>query len=161
MAGTRAYIGIGSNLDQPIDQVSRAFRALEAIPQTHCVARSPLYRSEPLGPPDQPEYINAVACLETELKPETLLVTLQVIENAQGRVRTLHWGPRTLDLDILLYGNLIRTEPALILPHPRMHERAFVLYPLHDVAPDLTIPGLGSVKTLIKLCPPLGLARLG
>lgn len=155
-----AYIGVGSNLLDPLEQVRQAFRALDTLAKTWCVARSPLYRSEPVGPPGQPDYINAVAYLETRLTPKALLAALQDIEKRQGRIRTLRWGPRTLDLDILLYDNLIQDEPYLTLPHPRMHERAFVLYPLRDLNPDLVIPGRGSLDELIRHCQPQGLERL-
>jgi 2-amino-4-hydroxy-6-hydroxymethyldihydropteridine diphosphokinase len=104
--------------------------------------------------------VNGVVRLETTLAPETLLTRLLAIEAQQGRTRGVRWGPRTLDLDILLYGDLIHSDRRLILPHPRMHERAFVLYPLHDIAPNLSIPGLGGVKMLLELCSPLGLERL-
>lgn len=155
-----AYIGIGSNLLDPLEQVRQAFRTLESLAKSRCVACSPLYRSEPVGPPGQPDYINAVAHLETRLTPKALLAALQDIEKRQGRIRTLRWGPRTLDLDILLYDNLIQDDPYLTLPHPRMHERAFVLYPLRDLNPDLIIPGRGSLDELIQHCPPSGLQRL-
>lgn len=155
-----AYIGIGSNLLDPVRQVQQAFRALDALGKTRCVARSPLYRSEPVGPPGQPDYINAVAYLETRLAPRDLLAALQDIEKIQGRVRTVRWGPRTLDLDILLYDNLIQDDPYLSLPHPRIPERAFVLYPLRDLNRDLVIPGQGSLDELIERCPPMGLECL-
>ncbi|MFO1351235.1 MAG: 2-amino-4-hydroxy-6-hydroxymethyldihydropteridine diphosphokinase [Gammaproteobacteria bacterium] len=161
MIAARAYIGIGSNLDQPLRNVRAALAELDAIPQTRLVKRSPLYRSEPVGPPGQPDYINAVAALDTELAPLALLEALQTIEQRHGRVRTLRWGPRTLDLDVLLYDDLHQTDPRLILPHPRLHERAFVLYPLSDIAPaNLEVPGRGSLMTLLRECPPLRLERL-
>lgn len=157
----RAYIGIGSNLDHPATQVRRAFAALNAIPACLCVAQSPLYRTAPVGgPPNQPDYINAVAALDTALAPEALLTALQAIETVQGRVRTAPWGPRTLDLDLLLYGELTRADSWLTLPHPRLHQRAFVLYPLHDIAPTLTIPGRGRLSECLAQCPPLTMARL-
>ncbi len=157
----RAYIGIGSNLDHPADQVRRGFAALNAIPASRCVAQSPLYRTAPVGgPPNQPDYINAVAALETALAPEELLTALQAIETAQGRVRTVHWGPRTLDLDLLLYDQITRADPKLTLPHPRLHQRAFVLYPLRDIAPMLMIPGRGPLTEWLEQCPPLNIARL-
>jgi 2-amino-4-hydroxy-6-hydroxymethyldihydropteridine diphosphokinase len=159
-SSVQAYIGIGSNLANPIAQVRQAFQALVCVPRTRCVARSPLYRSAPLGPQGQPDYINAVAALTTRLAPETLLRALQDIEQAHGRVRTLRWGPRTLDLDILLYGDLVQTLPHLVIPHPRLQERAFVLYPLQDIAPALVIPGLGDIAVLVQRCPPLPLERL-
>lgn len=160
MNGEPAYIGLGSNLDNPVAQVTRAMGALAQLPLCRMTARSPLYRSEPLGPRDQPDYINAVVCLETRLPPKALLSALQAIEQAQQRVRLRRWGARTLDLDLLLYGDLAQSEPDLILPHPRMHERAFVLYPLGDIAPDLSIAGLGALRVLRQHCPSLRLERL-
>jgi len=160
MLSVHAYIGIGSNLECPIVQVGKALSALSAIPRTRCIACSPWYRSEPVGPPGQPDYLNAVAHLLTRLDPPSLLDALQAIEDAHGRVRSRRWGPRTLDLDMLLYGDRVQDDPHLVLPHPRMHERAFVLYPLHAIAPDVIIPGRGDVKTLMRLCPPLRLERL-
>jgi 2-amino-4-hydroxy-6-hydroxymethyldihydropteridine diphosphokinase len=161
MQSVRAYVGIGGNLDDPLSHVRRAFQALAALPASQCVARSPLYRSTPVGgPPDQPDYLNAVAALDTALSPDALLAALQKIESAQGRVRNVRWGPRTLDLDLLLYGALIRDDPRLTLPHPRLHERAFVLYPLYDLAPTLLLPGRGRLREWLERCPPLGMIRL-
>lgn len=149
MAPVTAYVGLGANLDDPVQQVQRACHELGAIRSTHVLACSPLYRSAPLGPQDQPDYINAVAALETGLAPLELLEALRTIEVQHGRRRDgSRWGPRTLDLDILLYGDLQRDTPELTLPHPGLHERAFVLYPLFDVAPGLQIPGRGSVRAL-------------
>ena len=157
----RAYIGIGSNLEHPETQLRRAFRALAELPASRCVACSPLYRSEAVGgPPDQPEYFNAVAAVDTTLQPEALLTALQAIEATQGRVRTVRWGPRTLDLDLLLYDHLVLDGPRLTLPHPRLHQRAFVVYPLYDIAPDLKIPGQGLLSELLKKIPQSTLARL-
>ncbi len=145
----RAYVGVGSNLDGPVDRVGRALDALDRIEQTRCVRRSSLYRTRPLGPPDQPEYINAVALLETGLAPEALLVALQALEADQGRVRGRErWGPRTLDLDILLYDDLRIVTERLRVPHPGLHRRAFVLHPLAEIAPQLLIPGRGEVRVL-------------
>lgn len=157
----RAYIGIGSNLEHPETQLRRAFRALAELPASRCVACSPLYRSEAVGgPPDQPEYLNAVAAVDTTLQPEALLTALQAIEATQGRVRTVRWGPRTLDLDLLLYDHLVLDGPRLTLPHPRLHQRAFVVYPLYDIAPNLKIPGQGLLSELLKKIPQSTLARL-
>ena len=161
MTSVRAYVGIGSNLDDPLTHVLQAFRDLDAIPQSRGVARSPLYRSKPLGPHDQPDYINAVAALETALTAADLLRALQAIEAAHGRIRQQHWGPRTLDLDLLLYDDLVRQDPALTLPHPRLHERAFVLRPLYAIAPDLVIPGRGAVRRLLRACSLLGIEPVG
>jgi 2-amino-4-hydroxy-6-hydroxymethyldihydropteridine diphosphokinase len=161
MQPARAYIGIGSNLDDPIQQVRQALRALTGILSSCCIAQSPLYRSAPVGgPPQQPDYINAVAALDTGLTPSQLLVVLQSLELAQGRVRSVRWGARTLDLDVLLYDQLVSDDPQLTLPHPRLHERAFVLYPLYDIAPDLMIPGQGLLSELIANCPRQTLKRL-
>ncbi|MFO1371104.1 MAG: 2-amino-4-hydroxy-6-hydroxymethyldihydropteridine diphosphokinase [Candidatus Competibacteraceae bacterium] len=127
----RAYIGIGSNLDNPVTQVRWAFTALNALPASHCIAQSPLYRTAPVGgPPGQPDYINAVAALDTTLAPDAMLMALQMLEATRGRVRAVRWGPRILDLDLLLYDQFQRDDARLTLPHPRLHERAFVLYPL-------------------------------
>ena len=135
-------------------------QALDAIPRSYCVVCSPLYRSKPLGPPGQPDYINAVAELATELTAVELLAVLQAIENEHGRVHTVRWGPRTLDLDILLYGNLILADPHLTVPHPRLHERAFVLYPLYAIAPDLKLPDGGALEMLLRRCPSGDVERL-
>jgi 2-amino-4-hydroxy-6-hydroxymethyldihydropteridine diphosphokinase len=158
-AAVTAYVGLGANLDSPASQVRRALDELAALPHTRLVARSPLYRSPPLGPPDQPDYINAVAGLETALAPLALLAELHRIEAAHGRRRDgTRWGPRSLDLDILIYDGLVLATPELTLPHPGLHERAFVLYPLHDIAPALHIPGRGTVRELRDR---LGPARIG
>lgn len=157
----RAYVGIGSNQDDPLAQIRRAFQALNAIPTSRCVAQSPLYRTAPVGgPPDQPDYLNAVAAVDTTLAPKELLAALQAIETAQGRVRTVRWGARTLDLDLLLYGQITQDDPQLTLPHPRMHERAFVLHPLRDIAPNLTLPGRGRLDECLAKCPPFSVIRL-
>ena len=157
-----AYIGLGSNLDHPEDQVRQAFLELAALPGSHIVACSGLYRSRPLGPQDQPPYINAVAVLETVLSPQRLLAALQGIESAHGRVRTeQRWGPRPLDLDLLLYGALECHTERLTVPHPGLPQRDFVLYPLLEVAGgDLRIPRLGSLQSLVAQCPSRGLERL-
>lgn len=148
-----AYIGLGSNQDQPVRQVRTACRELASLPATRLLACSPLYKSAPLGPPDQPDYINAVAALETGLAPSVLLTELQALEVRHGRVRgALRWGPRSLDLDLLLYGNAVIDTPDLRVPHPGLPERVFVLYPLVDIAPDLEAPGLGPVKLLLARC---------
>ena len=157
-----AYIGLGSNLQTPIEQVNQALQRLAEIPQTRLVTASPLYRSVPLGPADQPDYINAVAALETRLSPAALLDALQAIEQQQGRTREgARWGPRTLDLDLLLYGDQqIHTE-RLTVPHPGLGERNFVLYPLYDIAGEnLRIPGLATLGHLLQTCSRQGLELL-
>lgn len=154
------YIGIGSNLDDPQGQVGAALGELANMPYSVCRARSSLYRSPPMGPPDQPEYINAVARLDTDLPPDALLDALLALERRHGRERGEKWGPRTLDLDILLYGDAVIDNGQLTIPHPGLKERAFVLYPLQEIAPDLTIPGFGPLRDLIARCPRGGLERL-
>jgi 2-amino-4-hydroxy-6-hydroxymethyldihydropteridine diphosphokinase len=137
----RAYIGLGSNLDDPLQQLQRAIAALRRIPESRLTAVSPLYRSKPMGPANQPDYLNAVAMFDTCLEPLALLDALQTIEQQQGRVRTgEHWGPRTLDLDLLLYGSEVIDLPRLQVPHPEITRRGFVLCPLSDLAPELTFP---------------------
>lgn len=158
---TRVYIGIGSNLQDPLAQVQRALVALSLIPESRLVAQSRMYRSEPMGPQDQPSYINAVAALETNLSALALLRHLQAIEQAQGRIRNgTHWGPRTLDLDMLLFGGESINQSELVVPHPGLHERNFVLYPLYDIGPELVIPGRGPLKTLKLQCAATGLEPL-
>lgn len=149
---TRAWIGLGSNLGAPERQVDLALRELSLLARSRLVAASALYRSLPWGDPDQDDYVNAVAALDTQLPPRVLLEQLLRIEQEHGRERSAESrnGPRTLDLDLLLYGRLVCDEPGLTLPHPRMHERAFVLLPLGELAPELEIPGRGSVKSLLK-----------
>ncbi len=145
-----AYIGLGSNMDDPVDQVSRALVELDRLPDTSLVSRSGLYRNPPMGGMDQPEYVNAAARIDTMLGPEDLLQELHGIESVHGRVRDGHWGARTLDLDLLLYGATIIDTVDLKVPHPGMHERPFVLYPLYEIAPDLQIPGHGALADLIE-----------
>lgn len=147
----RAYIGLGSNLDGPERQVRRGIAALRGLPQVESLRASALYRTAPWGRLDQPPFINAVVEIETEMAPRTLLEALLDAERAAGRRRdgTL-WGPRVLDLDVLLYGDACIDEPGLHLPHPRLHERAFVLLPLADLAPGLLVPGHGRVERLLS-----------
>ncbi len=150
----RAYVGLGSNLDDPQAQLRRALQALTEIPQTQLVSHSGLYRSAPLGGFDQPDYLNAVAALDTQLSAPALLAELQAIEQRQGRLRgAQRWQARTLDLDLLLYGDMQLQDAELTVPHPGLPERAFVLYPLQEIAPDLVIPGLGELSALIAQCP--------
>lgn len=153
------YIGLGSNLAEPAMQVRRACEALGQLPESRLLACSSLYSSPPMGPPDQPDYINAVAALETPLSPHDLLAELQAIEQAQGRVRERRWGARTLDLDLLLYGDRQIDDQQLTVPHVGLPERAFVLYPLQEIAPTLVIPGQGPLADLVTRCPENGLQR--
>ncbi len=160
MTEVLTYIGLGSNLDNPESQVKTAIEALAGLSQIRLQDRSSLYRSAPMGPQDQPDYVNAVVKLSTGLEPEALLDKLQGIERAQGRVRTQRWGPRTLDLDILLYGQCVVATERLKIPHPGIAERSFVLYPLAEINGQLEIPGLGRVQSLLEQCPDAGLSRL-
>ena len=135
-----AYIALGSNLYTPLEQLKRALNALAQLPQTQLMAVSSFYRSKPLGPQDQPDYLNAAVEISTALSPLALLDELQRIENEQGRVRLRRWGERTLDLDILLYGDEIIQSERLTVPHYDMHNREFVIVPLAEIAPNLILP---------------------
>jgi 2-amino-4-hydroxy-6-hydroxymethyldihydropteridine diphosphokinase len=161
----RAYIGLGSNLQQPQEQIQRALDALRHIAHTRLHAYSGLYRSPALeapGVPVQADYINAVAVIDTRLSPYALLSALQHIEQCHGRVRNgIRWGPRPLDLDILLYAHICNNDPQLSLPHPELAQRAFVLYPLYECAPDLCLPDGRLLVDLIAACPPTNLEYLG
>ena len=142
---TRAYVALGANLGDPVAAVQAAFDALAALPRTTLAARSSLYRTAPVGLAAQPDFINAAAALDTGLAPEELLAALLAVEKRFGRVRGEKNGPRRLDLDLLLHGDAVLALPGLTLPHPRLHLRAFVLVPLAEIAPDLALPGRGSV----------------
>jgi len=154
-----AYIGLGSNLEDPLVQVTSAFAELADIPQTELLARSAIYSSHAVGPA-QPDYINAVALLDTQLEPLALLDALQAIEQAHQRVRIQHWGPRTLDLDLLLFSDQIIDSERLTVPHPYLTQRSFVLYPLADITPNLHLPDGTPLAQLLSRCPADGLARL-
>jgi 2-amino-4-hydroxy-6-hydroxymethyldihydropteridine diphosphokinase len=138
------YVGLGSNLQRPAHQVRQALSALAQLEQTRLRASSQLYASRPQGPQDQPDFVNAVACLSTRLSPEALLAALQNLERQQGKVKNRHWGERVIDLDVLLYSDwLIETE-TLAVPHPHIQQRDFVLVPLLELAPDLGCPRTGE-----------------
>ena len=157
-----AYIGIGSNLQNPKSQVLRASERLKALASTRVVRISPLYGSKPFGPVSQPDFVNAVAAVLTRLESRALLEELLAIERAFGRPgERERWGPRIIDLDLLVYGGERRADPDLILPHGGIVERNFVLYPLADIAPDLDVPGLGRVAELRGRVTSEGLERLG
>jgi 2-amino-4-hydroxy-6-hydroxymethyldihydropteridine diphosphokinase len=141
---TRAFVGLGANLGDAAAALQAAVRDLDALPQTRVVARSSLWRSAPVDAPG-PEFVNAVVELATVLDARTLLQALHRIEHARGRERPYRNAPRTLDLDLLLYGDQVIDEPGLVVPHPRMHERAFVLRPLSEIAPTIDIPGRGPL----------------
>jgi 2-amino-4-hydroxy-6-hydroxymethyldihydropteridine diphosphokinase len=156
------YVGLGSNLDDPVGQVTRALQELHALDGALFVTASHLYKNPPMGPRDQPDYVNAVAGLLTRLAPRALLESLQALEDSLGRVRSAgdRWGPRVIDLDLLVYGRTVLTEPGLNLPHSGISERNFVLLPLCDIAPLLHVPGQGIVKTLAQQFDDGGLERI-
>ena len=146
----KAYIGLGSNLDSPVSQLSRALLALRQLPQTELLRYSSYYLTKPIGPQEQPDFVNAVAELDTVIEPSDLLEMLLKIETQQGRVRnTRRWGPRTLDLDLLLYSDEEVNEENLKIPHPEMSRRQFVLEPLVEIAPEVEIPGIGLARDLL------------
>jgi 2-amino-4-hydroxy-6-hydroxymethyldihydropteridine diphosphokinase len=155
-----AFVALGSNLGAPESKVRQAIAALAELPQVQLVAASSLYRSAALGHADQPDFINAVAQLSTELAPQPLLAALLAVEKRFGRERSFRNAPRTLDLDLLLYDAQSIAEPALTVPHPRMHERAFVLAPLLEIAPDCVIPGMGPAAHWLARCRDQTLTRI-
>ena len=158
----RAWIGLGSNQDEPARQVTRALAELGALADTRVLRHSRLYRTTPWGPDQgQPDYANAVAELETGLDPRGLLAALLETEAVHGRVRRERWGPRTLDLDLLLYDDLTMDTSELTLPHPRLAERAFVLVPLAELAPRLKVPGAGTVAALLARVDAAGVVPWG
>lgn len=155
------FVAVGSNLGEPLAQARRAIRAMMALPESNLVQASHLYGSRPMGPADQPDYVNAVVRLQTRLAPLALLDQLQKIELEQGRVRKdERWGPRTLDLDLLLYGEQIIQHERLTVPHYGMKEREFVLLPLAELAPDLVLPCGTPLAELVARCPRNGLSIL-
>ena len=156
----RAYIGLGGNLDDPAARIQRAFGAIDRLPGTRLVQQSALYRTAPVGYLDQPDFINAVAAIDTTLTPLDLLHALLHLEVDAGRERSFRNAPRTLDLDVLLYDQLQQDDPQLVLPHPRMGTRGFVLLPLQEIAPALVIPGLGPIGPLAAACHDQGVQRL-
>ncbi len=157
----RAYIGLGSNLDDPQRQLQYAVEALRNLPQSRLTAVSPLYYSKPMGPVEQPDYINGVAMLDTRLEPLALLDHLQSIEQQQGRVRNVErWGPRTLDLDLLLYASEVINLPRLQVPHPGIYQRSFVLQPLFDLVPELTFPDDRTLREALAAVDPGSLKPL-
>jgi 2-amino-4-hydroxy-6-hydroxymethyldihydropteridine diphosphokinase len=144
----RCYIGLGANLDDPVRQLSVALKALANMPGCTLVECSSFYGSKPVGPQDQPDYVNAVAAIDTRLSPEALLDELQAQEQQQGRVKLRHWGERCIDLDLLLYGNRILASERLTIPHSQMKLRSFVLLPLQEIAPALILPDGDSLAAL-------------
>ena len=156
-----AYVALGSNLDDPREQVERAMTALAGLPDTRLVLRSSLYRTRPFGPVEQPDFVNAAAGLLTRLEPAELLAQLKALEAQLGRERpVVRWGPRRIDLDLLVHGEARIAEPGLEVPHPGIAERAFVLVPLAEFAPDLGVPGRGRVRDLLARVDSADLERL-
>ena len=156
-----AYIALGSNLDGPATQVESAFNALAQLSRCRLVARSRLYRTQPLGPQDQPEFVNAAAGLLTALSPRELLIELKRLEALLGREQpVMRWGPRRIDLDLLVYADARVAQSDLVIPHPGLPERNFVLYPLREIAPELLVPGQGRVSQLAARVGAAGLALL-
>ncbi len=155
-----AYIALGANLGDPAATVNAAFAALDQLPESRLLAKSALYRTAPVGIADQPEFVNAAALIDTTLAPEALLDALLDIEQTFGRIRAERNGPRTLDLDLLLYDELTLATPRLTLPHPRLHLRAFVLQPLAELAPELEIPGRGRLAAWLPAVANQGICRL-
>ena len=156
----RAYIAFGANLGDPVAAFAEALQRLDALPDTRVVARSSLYRSTPVGVAGQPDYLNAVIALDTALAPRPLLEALLTIEHDAGRRRDFPMAPRTLDLDLLLFDDDVIDTPRLLLPHPRMHLRAFVMAPLAEIAPDCRIPGRGSVAAWLPAVANQNIERL-
>jgi 2-amino-4-hydroxy-6-hydroxymethyldihydropteridine diphosphokinase len=152
-----AYIGLGSNLETPVDQVRTALKELNQIADTRLLQNSRLYGSNPVGPQDQPDYINAVAAISTKLEAHDLLDQLQAIENRHQRVRAQRWGARTLDLDLLLYGNQIINSERLTVPHRELPNRSFVLYPLAEIDAELNLPSGETLANLLEQCPQEGI----
>lgn len=156
-----AYVALGSNLDDPARQVEQAIEALAGIPDTRLLLRSRLWRTPPMGPQDQPHFVNAAAGLLTRLDARALLDALAAIERRMGRAEpAVRWGPRVIDLDLLMVGDETRAEPGLTLPHPGLHRRNFVLYPLAEIAADARVPGHGRVRVLRQQVPGEGLEAL-
>ncbi len=156
----KVYIALGSNLDNPALQIKSAISALAELPESKLSKTAGWYRSRAIGPGVQADYINTVVAIITELSPQQLLKALQGIENQQGRKRTLHWGPRSIDLDILLYDQRVINTTNLIIPHPRLEQRNFVLYPLADIAPELILPDKIPLQELLANTCAEGIVRL-
>lgn len=158
--GAEAWIGLGSNLEEPLQQLASAVTALATLPRSTLLDQSPFYRSRPMGPQDQPDFVNGVVVLHTSLTAEDLLDELQRLEHQQGRVRERHWGPRTLDLDLLLYGQETISTRRLTVPHPGIADRDFVLRPMLDIDPGVTLPDGRRIDELLALCTDSHLQRL-
>jgi 2-amino-4-hydroxy-6-hydroxymethyldihydropteridine diphosphokinase len=161
MVAVKAFVGLGANLGEPETQVRRAVLALGNIPATHLLSASSLYTSAPVGVGEQPDFVNAVASVDTALSARALLDELLAIEARFGRQRQFPGAARTLDLDLLLFGERVIAEPGLVVPHPRMHQRAFVLAPLVEIAPDAIVPGKGRAAQLLAACKDQKIERRG
>ena len=149
MSSITAYIGLGSNLSNPIEQLQKALHSIDALPSTQLLQSSSFYGSKPLGPQDQPDFVNAVCKIQTDLSAKELLHCLQKIELQQGRIKKRHWGERLIDLDILLFGDEVISTDELTVPHTQIALRDFVLIPLVEIAPRLVVPKLGPIEALI------------
>lgn len=156
----RAFVALGSNLDQPQRQIGMGLDALAGLPGTRVLRSSSLYRTPPWGDTNQPDFINAVARLESTLEPLELLDALLAIERQMGRVRTRRYGPRVIDLDLLMHGDSVIDSERLVLPHPRMLERAFVMWPLAEIAPELRLGARGTAAEIAAVLPGDGILRL-
>ncbi|MDV2857204.1 MULTISPECIES: 2-amino-4-hydroxy-6-hydroxymethyldihydropteridine diphosphokinase [Oceanimonas] len=158
---TRVYVALGANLNEPLARIRAAQQALSSLADAGSLRHSRLYCSKPMGPADQPDFINGVSVFDTSLSPHDLLDALQAIEQREGRVRKdERWGPRALDLDILLYGEQQINDQRLTVPHYGMKQREFVLYPLADLAPELTLPCGTTLSSLLQQCPLNGMTPL-
>ncbi len=155
-----AYVALGANLGDPVSTIKSAIAMLRSLSATRFLACSSLYRTAPVGLHNQPDFINAVMALDTQLTPRALLEKLFAVEAEFGRLRSTKNAPRTLDLDLLLHGDTICNDPQLTLPHPRMHLRAFVLAPLAEIAPQVFIPGYGAIGNMLAACADQKIARL-
>jgi len=160
MATNLVYLSLGSNMGDKAAYLKQALEYLAETPQIRIKTKSSLYETDPVGFTDQDAFLNGVVAIETTLDPVALLKTTQGIENRLGRKRTVRWGPRTMDIDILLFNAELISEPELVIPHPEMHKRRFVLVPLMEIAPSLNIPGLGEIKKLLEKCPDQGRVSL-
>ncbi len=160
MSLVKAFIGLGSNLGEREHLIRSAAEGLDLLPDTKLVRISSLYDTKPVGDLDQPDYLNAVALVITELDPQRLLWNLLLLENKLGRKRRKRWEPRPIDLDLLFYGNAVIDEPGLVVPHPEAHKRAFVLVPMSELAPEFSHPALGkSISSLLRTLKPRGSVR--
>jgi 2-amino-4-hydroxy-6-hydroxymethyldihydropteridine diphosphokinase len=162
MHWTPAYVALGSNLSGPRRQVEAAFERLAGLPDARLVLRSSLWRSAPMGPQDQPAFVNAVAGLVTKASPHAFLGSLKALERTLGKTQpAVRWGPRVIDLDLLAFGAYEVDEPGFTLPHPGLHQRNFVLYPLSEIAAELWVPGLARVRRLRDRVSGAGIERIG